>query len=57
MPFDTFATVITTTELLCQKLPDEINFEDGVSMPVVYATAIHCLIDKAHLERGQVKIT
>jgi len=55
MAFDAFSTVVTTTELLCEKLPDEISFADGASMPVVFTTSIYCLIDKARLEKGQVR--
>ncbi|CAG8974567.1 hypothetical protein HYALB_00004363 [Hymenoscyphus albidus] len=50
---NTFCSLITITEKLCEKLPDEISFEDGVSMPLVFATAIHSLIEVAHLEPGQ----
>lgn len=55
MAINTLATVVTTTEQLCEKLPDEMSFVDGASMPIVYSTAIYSLIDIAHLKKGQVR--
>lgn len=52
--FDVFASTVTTTEKLCEKLPDELDFTDGASMPLVFATAIYSLINVGGLEKGQV---
>ncbi|KAI1128529.1 hypothetical protein F5Y10DRAFT_265029 [Nemania abortiva] len=49
----TFSTVLTLSELLCEKLPSDISFTEGASMPVVFATAIQSLINVAHLEKDQ----
>ncbi|KAI0400470.1 hypothetical protein F4802DRAFT_610078 [Xylaria palmicola] len=49
----TFATVLTLPELLCEKLPPEVNFVEGASLPVVFATAIQSLINVARLEKDQ----
>ncbi|KAI1173654.1 hypothetical protein F4777DRAFT_589726 [Nemania sp. FL0916] len=49
----TFATTLTITELLCTKLPDDLTFAEGASMPVVFATAIQSLVRVARLEKDQ----
>jgi NADPH:quinone reductase-like Zn-dependent oxidoreductase len=49
-----FASTVTTTEKLCEKLPDELDFTSGASMPLVFATAIYSLINIGNLEKGQV---
>jgi NADPH:quinone reductase-like Zn-dependent oxidoreductase len=48
----TFATVVTETKLLCEKLPDELSFADGASMQIAFLTAIYSLIDVGRLEKG-----
>ncbi|KAF3480038.1 uncharacterized protein GIQ15_07014 [Arthroderma uncinatum] len=48
-----FASTVTTTEKLCERLPDELDFTDGATMPLVYATAIYSLINVGRLEKGQ----
>jgi hypothetical protein len=48
-----FATTLTTTEQVCVKIPDNLNFTDAASMPTVYGTVIYSLLDKARLEKGQ----
>lgn len=52
--FDVFASTVTTTEKLCERLPDELDFTNGASMPLVFATAIYSLINVGGLRRGQV---
>ena len=37
-------------------MPDDLSFEDAATMPCVYGTVIHGLLDKARLEEGQVRI-
>jgi NADPH:quinone reductase-like Zn-dependent oxidoreductase len=54
MAIGTFSTSMTTDEMLCEKIPDDMSFADGASMPIVFATAIYSLIDVARLEKGQV---
>ena len=49
-----FSTSIITSEKLCEVIPDELSFEEGATMPCVYATAIYSLIDIGGLKRGQV---
>ncbi|KFA77973.1 hypothetical protein S40288_07716 [Stachybotrys chartarum IBT 40288] len=48
-----FSTLWTTSELLCDKLPENISFADGASMLVVYLTAIYALVNLGRLEEGQ----
>nr|WGU20916.1 crs5 [Clonostachys rosea] len=47
----------TTTALVrvehVVKIPDELSFEDAATMPTVYTTVIHSLVNLAHLEAGQ----
>lgn len=52
--FDVFASTVTTTEKLCEKLADGLDFTSGASMPLVFITAIHSLINAGGLEKGQV---
>jgi len=54
--FDVFASTVTATEKLCEKLPDELDFTSGASMSLVFATAIYSLINVGGLEKGQVGI-
>lgn len=49
-----FSTVDIVSEDTCERLPDELSFRDGVSMPVVFTTAIYCLVDIGNLKAGQV---
>ncbi|KJZ78545.1 hypothetical protein HIM_01936 [Hirsutella minnesotensis 3608] len=51
--FKVFASTVTTTEKLCERLPDELDFTSGASMPLVFATAIYSLINIGGLEKGQ----
>lgn len=45
-------TRLRVSSVLCQVLPDNMNFAEGASMPVVFATAYHALVNLAHLDRG-----
>jgi NADPH:quinone reductase-like Zn-dependent oxidoreductase len=51
----TFSTVCTATEKVFEKIPGEMSFIEGASMPLVILTAIYSLIDIGHLEKGQVR--
>jgi NADPH:quinone reductase-like Zn-dependent oxidoreductase len=52
--YNVFASTTTTSETLCEKLPEDLSFTDGASMPLVFATTIYSLINVARLENGQV---
>lgn len=49
-----FSSTVTTTEKLCERLPDELDFVSGATMPLVFATAIYSLINVGRLEKDQV---
>ena len=48
------SSIVTTTEELCVRIPDEMTFNEAATMPCVYGTAIHCLLNVGKLNRGQV---
>jgi hypothetical protein len=50
-----FATVVTTLEILCIKLPDDLSFNEACTMVFPYITAMHSLMDVGGLEKGQVR--
>jgi NADPH2:quinone reductase len=35
------------------RLPDDVSFEAGASIPVAYGTSYHALVDKARLQEGE----
>ena len=51
---NTYSTTLKTKESLCAKIPDGLSFEDAATIPCVYGTVIHGLLDLAGLKRGQV---
>ena len=52
-----FTTLLTLTESLCAKIPDQLTFSDAVTMPAVYCTVIHSFVDVARMQKGQVSAT
>lgn len=50
----TLETYVKSSLELCLKIPVDLRFEDAATMPVVYCTAVHCLMDLGQLEKGQV---
>ncbi|KAI2635455.1 acyl transferase domain-containing protein [Xylaria nigripes] len=53
MTQDAYATTTRTAASQCMKIPDELGFEEAASIPCIYPTVIHGLINLAHLEKGQ----
>lgn len=49
-----FTSEITLSQKLCVKISDSMTFEQGASLPCVYATATMALVDKANIRPGQV---
>lgn len=37
----------------CAVIPDNISFEEGAALPIVWGTVYYSLVDKAHLSRGE----
>ena len=49
-----FASSFTTPRFTCIKMPDDLDFEEGATMLVPYATAIYSLLNVGGLVKGQV---
>ena len=49
-----FATTVTTLELRCVKIPDDLGFNEASTMFFPYMTAMYSLMDVGGLEKGQV---
>ena len=47
------ATSITIPATSCRRIPSELSFEEAATMPCVFATAIHCLVDIGRLRKGE----
>jgi NADPH:quinone reductase-like Zn-dependent oxidoreductase len=45
------ATVVAATN--CVRIPDRLSFDDATTMPCVYPTAIHGIINQASVEKDQ----
>lgn len=52
---NTLSTAVTASEMLFERLPDGMSFDDGASMPLVFTSAIHGLLGLARLSKGQVR--
>ncbi|KAG4273107.1 acetyltransferase [Fusarium proliferatum] len=48
-----FSTQLTISAQRCAKIPSKLAFEDAATMPCVYATVIHSLLDVGGLRPGQ----
>ncbi|TVY80960.1 Highly reducing polyketide synthase FUM1 [Lachnellula suecica] len=49
----TLETRVKANSKLCVRIPDDLSFEDAATMPVVYGTVVHSVMDLGHLEKGQ----
>nr|APX44002.1 polyketide synthase [Pestalotiopsis microspora] len=47
------STELVTSELLCAKMPDDLDFVHAASLPIVFVTAIYSLIEIGRLSQGQ----
>ncbi|KAF9872330.1 polyketide synthase [Colletotrichum karsti] len=47
-----FSSNIPITEKLCVKIPDSLSFEEAATMPCVFSTVIHGLLEVGHLASG-----
>ena len=50
-----FSTFLKSSASHCAKIPPDLSFEDAATMPSVYSTVIHSLIDIGRLEKDQVR--
>jgi NADPH2:quinone reductase len=48
-----FAEQILAPEAAVLKLPDGVSFETGAATLLTYATTLHALVDRAHLQSGE----
>jgi NADPH:quinone reductase-like Zn-dependent oxidoreductase len=46
---DCFSTLVTVPAKLCAKIPDNLSWEDAATMPCVFGTVVHALLEKAEL--------
>lgn len=51
---DSFATHVVMSENLCEKIPDDLSFEDAATIPCVFATSYHSIFNMGNLKKGQV---
>ncbi|KAK6211719.1 polyketide synthase [Colletotrichum tabaci] len=49
----TFRSRVRCDARLLQKLPDDMDFESGAALPVVYCTAFHSVFQAANLRAGE----
>ena len=50
---ETFSTTLECSALNAIKIPDEMSFPDGASIPAVFCTAYYSLVTIAQLRRGE----
>ena len=50
-----FSTILTTSASLCARIPDDMSFEQAATMPCVYCTVIHSLLELGQLDADQVR--
>ncbi|KND94632.1 Lovastatin diketide synthase LovF [Tolypocladium ophioglossoides CBS 100239] len=48
-----FATQVVVSGNLCEKIPDDLSFEDAATMPCVFATSIYSIFNIGNLKKGQ----
>ena len=46
-------TAVVTSEDLCQRIPENLSFEQGASIPVAYSTAYLALVKSANVRTGE----
>jgi NADPH:quinone reductase-like Zn-dependent oxidoreductase len=47
------ATKMHVSSLLCARIPEDLNDLDAATMPTVYSTVIHSLINLGNMQKGQ----
>lgn len=51
-----FSTHAILLDSLVVKIPDNLGFEEGATMPACFTTAVQALIDVGQMEKGQVRM-
>lgn len=46
-------TRVTVPHNWCIRLPNYLSYEEGATIPIVYMTAIYCLIEIGNLQKGE----
>lgn len=49
-----FSTSVIVSEYVCERIPSGLSFEDAATMPCVFATAVHSIMEVGNLRKGQV---
>ena len=49
-----FTTSLLASQKLCVKIPDNLTLEEASTMPCVFSTVVHCLVNLVRLEKEQV---
>jgi NADPH:quinone reductase-like Zn-dependent oxidoreductase len=49
-----FSTHVVVSENLCERIPDDLSFEDAATMPCVFATSYYSIFNIGNLKKGQV---
>ncbi|WZH49456.1 Polyketide synthase [Fusarium acuminatum] len=48
-----FSTHVVVSENLCERIPDDLSFEDAATMPCVFATSYYSIFNIGNLKKGQ----
>lgn len=48
-----FQTFARTKEVCVVRIPDDVTFEKVARIPVIFCTALYCLVDIAKLQEGE----
>ncbi|KAJ5263648.1 Acyl transferase/acyl hydrolase/lysophospholipase [Penicillium angulare] len=48
-----FSTSVIVSEYVCERIPSGLSFEDAATMPCVFATAVHSIMEVGNLRKEQ----
>ncbi|KAI6355122.1 hypothetical protein MCOR25_008327 [Pyricularia grisea] len=51
--FGSHSNIVRTIDIWCAKIPDSMSYQEGASLPVVFTTAYHALVNIAKLRPKQ----
>ncbi|KAG7412744.1 Highly reducing polyketide synthase gloL [Fusarium oxysporum f. sp. rapae] len=49
-----FSTQVVVSENLCEKIPDDLSFDDAATMPYGFATSYYSIFNVGNLKKGRV---